>query len=98
MARNTLESDIRSRIATLATELASMIRQEAMASVEAALGGNGSAAARPGPGRRRGAGRPKGRGATKRGRGRPPSAVTPELAPKVLAQVKAKDGQGVSDI
>ena len=83
MAKNTLEADIRSRIASLATELSSMIRQEAMASVEAALGGNGSAPARRG---------------RRRGPGRPPSAAAAELAPKVLAQVKAKAGQGVSDI
>ena len=100
MAKSTLEADIRSRIASLATELSTMIRQEAMASVEAALGGNGSAPARRG--RRRGPGRPKASARRKsgggRGPGRPPSAAAAELAPKVLAQVKAKDGQGVSDI
>jgi hypothetical protein len=102
MAKSNLEADIRTRIAALATELSSMIRREAMASVEAALGGNGSAPARRGPARRRGPGRPKGSGrrqaGARRGPGRPPSAATEALAPKVLAQVKAKDGQGVSDI
>jgi len=100
MAKSTLEADIRARIASLATELASMIREEAMASVAAALGGNGAAPARRGGARRRGRGRPQGSSTKKaRGRrGRPPSAANAALAPKVLAQVKAKDGQGVSDI
>ncbi len=99
MARSALEAEIQSRIQSLATELASLIRQEAMASVQAALGGPDTAPARRGPRRRRGPGRPKGSGAKKaRGRGRPPSAATEALTPKVLAQVKAKAGQGVSDI
>lgn len=100
MAKPALEAEIRSRIEALATELAGMIRQEAMASVEAALGGNGGAPARRG--RRRGPGRPKGSTRKKagagRGRGRPPSAATEALIPKVFAQVKAKGGQGVSEI
>ncbi len=102
MVKSNLEAEIRNRIQELAIELSGLIRQSAMASVEAALGGNGSAPARNGPGRRRGPGRPKGSGRKKsgarRGPGRPPNAATAELAPKVLAQVKAKDGQGVSDI
>jgi len=99
MAKSTLETEIRSRIESLATELAGMIRQGALESVQAALGGNGAAPARRGPGRPRGRGRPKGSGARKaRGRGRPLSAATEALVPKVLAQVKATEGQGVSDI
>ena len=73
MPRSTLESEIRSRIEALATELAGMIRQEAIASVEAALGGDGAAPARRG--RRRGPGRPRGsstkKAASRRGPGRP---------------------------
>ncbi len=99
MAKSNLEAEIRSRIQSLATELAGMIRQGALESVQAALGGNGAAPARRGPGRPRGRGRPKASGAKRaRGPGRPPSAATAELAPKVLTQVKAKDGQGVTAI
>jgi hypothetical protein len=102
MARSTLASDIRSRIESVASELAGMIRTEAMAAVTAALGGDGAAPARRrGPGRprgkRRGPGRPKAKRAARRP-GRPPSAAPEALAPKVLAQVKSKDGQGVIEI
>jgi hypothetical protein len=101
MAKSSLEADIRSRIESLAAELAGMVREEAMAAVTAALGGSGARPARRGPGRRRrGPGRPKGSGRKKAGRsrGRPPSAAAEALVPKVLTQVKAKDGQGVSEI
>jgi hypothetical protein len=111
MAKINLESEIRSRIESLAAELAGMVRQEAMASITAALGGPDTR--RRGPGRprgsgrkagsRRGPGRPRGSGRKKAGRprGRPakaPSAATLALAPTVLAHIKANDGTGVTDI
>ncbi len=102
MAKSTLEAGIRNRIEALAAELTGLVRQEAIASIQAALGGNGTARGRRGPGRRRRPGRPKGsarrKAGARRGPGRPPNAATEALVPKVLAQVKAKDGQGVSDI
>ncbi len=94
MATNTLQAEIRSRIEALATELAGMIRQQAFASVEAALGGNGAAPARRSPGRPKGSGRKKARGRP----GRPPSAATEALVPRVLAHVKSNAGSGVSEI
>ena len=95
MARSNLESEIRSRIESLAAEIAGMVRQEAMASITAAFGGPDT--------RRRGPGGPKGSGRKKAGRprGRPakaPSAATLSLAPTVLAHIKANDGAGVTDI
>lgn len=97
MAKTTLEVEIRTRIEALAAELSGLVRQEAMASIEAALGGNGAAT------RRRGPGRPKGSGRKKTGRGpgrpaKPPSAATEALTPKVLAHIKSNDGAGVTDI
>ena len=97
MARSGLESEIQSRIETLATELANLVRKEAMASIQAALGGNGSTTRRRGPGRPKGSMRKKRRGRPGRP-ARPPSAATEALVPRVLAHVKANDGAGVSDI
>ena len=94
MPRSTLETDIRSRIESLAAELAGMIRQAALESVREALGSDGTAPARRGPGRPRESGRGNARGR----RGRPSVADTDALATKVLAHIKANPGQRVSEI
>lgn len=91
MANSALNAQIRARIDAFSTELAGLVRQAAFESLQTALGASGSTAATA----RRSPGRPKGSG---RKRGRPAGAANAELAARVVAHVKANDGQSVSDI
>ena len=96
MAKSSLNSEIRNRIDAFAEELAGLVRQAAFESLHEALGADGGQIGRRRPGRPKGTRRKTG---ARRGRpGRPPSAATEALTPKVLAHVKANDGASVSEI
>src|SRR5688572_14858946 len=94
-----LASRIRARLDTLATHLAALIHGEALRVVYRALGGS---EVRPGrrPGRPRASAKrrsPSRRSGSRR-RGRSTGAATVDLAPRVLAHVKANPGQSVTEI
>lgn len=98
MARNTLNTEIRSRIEAFLGEVSTMFKQAALESVRAALG-DSAAPARRGPGRRpaqaktgRRVGRPKSRG------GKRSSEQVDQMATRVLAYVKSNPGQGLEAI
>ena len=103
MANTTLDNEIQSRISAFLDELSALIKQQALDSVQQALGASGTTT--------RGPGRPR---KVTMQRGRRPSAIvkrgvrgkrirrSPEdlakLQTSVLAQVKSKAGQRLEEI
>src|SRR5262245_32258233 len=99
MAKAKLDQDIRTRIDGFLSELADLVKEQALVSVRAALGDSGAA-----PGRRRG--RPRGPGSpgsgARRGRpaqrGRRSTQDVDQLAETVLAHIRANPGQRLEEI
>lgn len=92
MARNNLDSEIRSRIETFLEELSMLVKQSALDSVRAALG-DGPAPARRAPGR------PPKSATSARGRGgKRSSEQVDEMAARVLAHVKSNAGDSLEAI
>ena len=88
---NPTESQIKDRIAEFVQELDLLVRKSTLDALKSVLAGGGGEA--PAPFRR---GRPKGSG---RGPGRPKgSGNVEDAAAKIVAHVKANDGQGISAI
>ncbi len=87
-----LDSQIHSRISSFAAELSALVKQAALESVQAALGGSTPAQARRG--------RPKGsKNVAKRGPGRPKSSPNGSVdSDKILAHVRANPGVQSSEI
>ena len=109
MANNHLDQQIRSRIENFLDEIAALVRESALESVQAALGGNGGTSPRRGPGRPRGSGRGPGRPrkamrAARRAVGRAGKRIRrsaedlEKLGASVLAQVRTKQGQRLEEI
>ncbi len=92
MKPTSLDHQIHSRISSFAAELSALVKQAALESVHAALGGGTPTAAKRG--------RPKGsKNAAKRGPGRPKSSATGSVdADKILAHVRANPGVQSSEI
>lgn len=91
MPKSTLDREIRTCIDQFVEELSALVRQAAVDSVAAALGGAA-------PARRRGPGRPR-KAASKRGkRTRRSAGSLDAAAAKVLSHIKANPGSGVTGI
>ncbi len=89
-----LDSQIHSRISSFAAELSALVKQAALESVRAALGGSAPAAATRGPGRPKGS-----KNVAKRGPGRPKSSPNGSVdSDKILAHVRANPGVQSSEI
>jgi len=89
---NATEAQIKNRIAEFVQELDQLVRKSALESLQGVLGGNGSATRV-----RRGPGRPAGVSAGTGRRGRP-AADLGDVTDKIVAHVRANDGQGISAI
>jgi hypothetical protein len=106
MARSTLDSTIRIRIDAFVTELTSLVKEAALASVGEALGstprrgpGRPRGTRRRGPGRPRGLGRPPKNGRARAGkRSKRSTGQVDAVAAKVLAHVKGHPGQRLEEI
>jgi hypothetical protein len=99
MARNNIDSEIRSRIESFLAEMGQLVRLTALEAVHAALtGGNGVSAPRRGPGRPRKNGTAAAAPA-RRGRSgkRSPEAVQ-KTADALLAYVKGNEGQTIEQV
>ncbi len=96
MAKNHLDSQIRACINSFVEELSRLVRGAAVQSVQEALG-DSSAPARRGPGRPRKTMAVITRPSSKRRKRRSSGAVD-TVAKRILAQVTANPGQGVSEI
>ena len=105
MANHDTDREIRSRIDAFLAELSGLVRASAMQAVQEALGDG--APRRRGPGRsrgpgHRGPGRPRKAGRPRRARAgkrvRRSSAQLAQIGARVLAQVRAKQGQRLEEI
>src|SRR5215203_5545013 len=99
MARNSIDSDIRSRIDVFIQEISGLIKVAAIQSVREALGGDAEPARR-GPGRPAGTA-PKSATPARRGRARGGKRSSEEvgaMAERIVATVRGNPGQGLESI
>ena len=97
MPSKNLDQQIRSHVDTLVAELTELVREEALRTVQEALGGAASAPRRRRPGRPRKKAK-RTRRKTARKRVRRSSADVGALADRILAHVKAHPGRGITEI
>ena len=94
MSNSSLDQEIRNRIQSFLAELSGLVKKSALEAVQSALSTDGAAPKRRGPGRPRKTGAPAAGGK----RAKRSSGQVDELATRVIAQVRSKQGQRLEEL